>query len=121
MVSRVHDVGSVNDFKSGRTYPMTIEGRPIVIVRKENTFFAIRDICPHQGAFLSTGKVSGSPRRCLPGDEIVLDQIGEILICPWHGWEFDLNNGRTLAESGQGRAKTYPIELKEDRVMITLA
>ena len=120
MASSEHDIGSINDFQSGRTYPMSVGGRQLAVVRNNDAFYAFRDICPHQGAPLSGGLVSGSPQLCLPGDEIVLDNTGQIIICPWHGWEFDLTNGHTLAESCRGRLKTYPVDVKNDRVIITL-
>ncbi len=120
MASSEHDVGAMDDFQSGRAYPMSVEGKPLALVRKNEAFFAFRDACPHQGARLSGGLVSGSPKPCLPGDEIVLENEGEIVICPWHGWEFDLNDGHTLAESCRGRVKTYPVRLVGDRVILTL-
>ncbi len=119
MASSEHDIGSIDDFQSGRAYPMSVGGRQLAVVRNNDAFYAFRDICPHQGAHLSSGLVSGSPKPCLPGDEIVLDKTGQIIVCPWHGWEFDLNNGDPLAESCRGQLKTYAVEVKSDRVIIT--
>ncbi len=118
MASSEHDVGSIDDFQSGRTYPMPVGGRQLALVRNGDVFYAFRDICPHRGAQLSGGLVSGSPQPCLPGDEIVLGKTGRVLVCPWHGWEFDLDNGQALAESCRGRLKTYPVAVKSDRVII---
>ena len=118
MVSREHDVGAVSDFAPGRPHRLTVAGRPLVLVRKGETFFALRDICPHQGAPLSSGKVSGTPKPCLPGQEIVLHRVGEILICPWHGWEFDLSKGCAIANPRRGRVRTYPVRVKGDRVIV---
>ncbi len=118
MDSVEHDVGAVSDFEPGRPHRLQVAERPIVLVRKEEDFYALRDICPHQGAPLSAGIVSGTPKPCLPGEEIVLDRVGEILICPWHGWEFDLRKGQAIANPGRGRVKTYPVRVEGDRVMV---
>jgi nitrite reductase (NADH) small subunit len=58
---------------------------------------AVRNLCPHAGAPLcfsqATGTVvSASPMQREWGFE------GEILKCPWHGWEFKLPTGETLVE-----------------------
>lgn len=56
-------------------------GQDIALVRCEGRIYALGDICPHQGGPLSSGTV------------------GENFIrCPWHAWEFSLNNGRCLAQ-----------------------
>src|SRR5437764_1307076 len=47
--------------------------RRIAIYREGDRYFALEDICPHMGAFLSRGfRKSG------------------IIICPWHNWVFEL-------------------------------
>ncbi len=97
---------------------MKIEGRSLVVVRKDAAFYALRDTCPHQGGPLSLGRVSGTPDPCLPGDEVTLGREGEILTCPWHGWEFDMNTGRALADPLRRRVKTYPVRIRGNRVWV---
>jgi nitrite reductase/ring-hydroxylating ferredoxin subunit len=36
---------------------------------------------------------------------------GEILRCPWHGWEFDMLTGRTIFKSKM-RVKTYDVHVE---------
>src|SRR5689334_24965749 len=56
--------------KKGKTVSMQLLGDLILIGRKtDGSIFAMRDICPHQGAPLSFG----------PFD-------GEEVACPFHGW-----------------------------------
>jgi len=47
-----------------------------------------------------------------PG-EIEWTREGEILRCPWHGWEFDILNGRTIFES-KARVKTYDVRVEKE-------
>src|SRR5690349_22058409 len=58
-------------------------------------YFAYRNVCPHAGAPVCEGKICGTT---LPSDvgEYILARQGEILRCPWHGWEFDLLTGAHL-------------------------
>ncbi len=118
MASQEYDVGAISDFRSGQPYPLTIDGRRLVLVRNDDTFYAMRDVCPHQGASLSSGKISGTPVPCLPGEEIRFHRTGEILICPWHGWEFDLKAGHALAAPLRGRLQTFPVRIDNDRVIV---
>jgi len=41
-----------------------------------------------------------------PG-EYLWGRDGEILRCPWHGWEFDLTNGRSIFNPHRVRVKVY--------------
>ena len=120
MGSNGHDIGAVSDFRSGQPHRVTAVGRNLVVVRKDDTFFVMRDICPHQGAPLSNGVVDGTPAPCLPGEEIRLHRVGEILICPWHGWEFDLRSGLSLADSRRGRLSKHPVRIVGERVIVEL-
>ena len=43
---------------------------------------------------------------------------GEILACPWHGWEFDLLTGEGLAD--RRRLRLYPVSVEDDTVFITI-
>jgi 3-phenylpropionate/trans-cinnamate dioxygenase ferredoxin subunit len=42
----------------------------------------------------------------------VLQREGEILRCPWHGWEFDLTTGRSVFMPAEVRVKSYPVEVQ---------
>ena len=92
------DVGPVAAFADGEVRRVEVEGRGLAIVRQGDAWYALRDICPHQGARLSDGRVGGTALARHPGDEIVLGRAGEILSCPWHGWEYDVRTGRSLCE-----------------------
>lgn len=59
--------------KKGKTVSMNLLGDLILIGRKsDGSIFAMRDICPHQGAPLSFGRFDGNE-----------------VSCPFHGWKFD--------------------------------
>ena len=37
---------------------------------------------------------------------------GEILHCPWHGWECDLTTGRAICEPDRTRVRTYEVTVE---------
>ncbi|MEM7504956.1 MAG: Rieske 2Fe-2S domain-containing protein [Pseudomonadota bacterium] len=44
---------------------------------------------------------------------------GEILACPWHGWEFDLLTGECLTD--RKRLLTYPVEVDGETISIIMS
>jgi 3-phenylpropionate/trans-cinnamate dioxygenase ferredoxin subunit len=39
---------------------------------------------------------------------------GEILRCPWHGWEFDITNGRSIFNPHRLRVRSYDVTIETD-------
>ena len=37
---------------------------------------------------------------------------GEILRCPWHGWEFDVKTGQSWYDPAKTRVRQYPVTLE---------
>ena len=120
MPSSVRDIGAVAEFAEGRPCRVELDRRALVVVRRGEEFFALRDACPHQGARLSGGRVGGTALNCAPGEPIPHGRAGEILTCPWHGWEFDLCSGRSLTNPRGVRVRAYPAWVEADRVLVDL-
>jgi nitrite reductase/ring-hydroxylating ferredoxin subunit len=70
--------------------------------------FAVRNRCPHQGGPLCLGPTTGLLESDAPGQR-VYQRHGEILRCPWHGWEFDLRDGRSIVDPQGIRVKSYDV------------
>ena len=116
-----HDVGASDDFVPGRLYRIELNGRGLVLFRRDDQFFAMRDVCPHQGARLSDGWLQGTTLPCLPGTPIVYGRDQEIVVCPWHGWEFDGGTGCSIVDPDRARVRTYPAIVEDCRVIVELA
>ncbi|MCA9878526.1 MAG: Rieske 2Fe-2S domain-containing protein, partial [Thermomicrobiales bacterium] len=82
-------VAPVDEIPPGERLIVDIAGRSIGVFNVKGEFFALRNRCPHQGGPLCTGPVGGFVSSSGPGD-YHLARHGEILRCPWHGWEFDI-------------------------------
>jgi nitrite reductase (NADH) small subunit len=118
-VLEAHDVGAEADFALDAFRVVEIRGRSIGVVRTVAGWFAIRNRCPHQGAPLCSGRVTGTMLPGLP-DELRWGMQGRVLRCPWHGWEFDLETGRSLFGVSRDRAATYALEVRNGRVCVLL-
>jgi nitrite reductase/ring-hydroxylating ferredoxin subunit len=120
MRSTEHDVGPAAGFAVGSPTRVIVGGKALVVVRTVSGVMAARDVCPHQAARLSDGVVSGTTLGCKPGGDVVYGREGEILVCPWHGWEYDLATGRALVDPSRVRVATYPARVSDDRVLVTV-
>ena len=111
-------VARVEDIPPGSREIIHINGRQIGVFNIAGKFVALQNICPHQGAPVCLGDVEGTNSPSEP-NEFNWQRAGEILRCPWHGWEFDLFTGQSLFDS-QVKVKTYKVEIVNDQVVVEL-
>jgi nitrite reductase/ring-hydroxylating ferredoxin subunit len=104
-------VGTVAEVPPGERKIVEVEGRSIGVFNVHGTFYALRNTCPHQGGPLCRGSIKGMTMPSAPG-EYVWAREGEILRCPWHGWEFDLTTGRAICEPHRTRVRTYEVTVE---------
>lgn len=114
-----HRLCSRSDLAPGEMRSFEVQGRAILLARVGNEFFALRDACVHQGARLSGGRLTGT---MLPDDVgmFCYGRKGEIVRCPWHGFEFDVRTGRSLHEPKKTRVRAYRIMVDGDDVILEL-
>jgi nitrite reductase (NADH) small subunit len=68
------DVASV---PSGSSVEVVADGKVFAVFNVDGTFHVLDGICPHAGGPLGKGKLQGN-----------------IVTCPWHGWQFDVSTGQ---------------------------
>jgi nitrite reductase/ring-hydroxylating ferredoxin subunit len=83
---------------------------------EDGSYRAISDTYPHEGASLSNGKVekmwiSDETRKHRPGEK-------DVVVCPWHNFEFDLETGLSITEPDRLRVKTYEAKAEKDEVIV---
>lgn len=105
-----HVVATLREVPPGGRKRVMIAGRDIVLFNVGGEVFAIADRCPHQGGRLSDGRLVGLVEAAGPGC-YAWSRPGEIVRCPWHGWEFDLRTGRSRCEPTRLRTHTYKVEV----------
>jgi nitrite reductase (NADH) small subunit len=97
---------------------VTLNGKEIGLFHKGETVFAVLNYCPHMGAPICRGHVSGAVVSNAPG-EADYDHSRAILRCPWHHWEFDLETGQSLTPIKQ-RLKIYEVQIENGEVWVEL-
>ncbi len=106
-----HIIAPASELPVGARKIVEIGGRTIGVFNINGTYYALRNLCPHQAAPLCRGHVTGTTLPSQPG-EYKWDRDGEILRCPWHGWEFDITTGRSVFNPHKLRVKTYEVTVE---------
>jgi 3-phenylpropionate/trans-cinnamate dioxygenase ferredoxin subunit len=106
-----HVVGTVSEIPPGTRKIVEIAGRTIGVFNVNGEFFAVRNTCPHQGGPLCSGAQTGLRMATVPG-EYSYTRKGEILRCPWHGWEFDIRTGQSWWNPEEVRTRAYPVHIE---------
>jgi 3-phenylpropionate/trans-cinnamate dioxygenase ferredoxin subunit len=103
-----HVVGRVAQIPEGGRLIVTLQGHSIGVFNVGGRLFALLNRCPHQGAELCRGSVLSWLEAEAPG-QYRRDGSRHLLQCPWHGWEFDLETGRSFSRS---RVRPYPVSVE---------
>jgi len=104
-------VATVDEISPGKRKIVEIEGKSIGIFNINGEFYAIRNRCPHAGAPLCEGVVSGFVQSEIPG-EYSYSRQGEIVRCPWHQWEFDIKTGQSWFDPVKTRVRVYDTQIQ---------
>ena len=49
-----------------------------------------------------------------------MERTGEVVVCPWHGWEFDVQTGRSLCDPQKTRVRSYVTRVEHGRVFVEM-
>lgn len=83
--------------------PVEVAGRPHLVTVLDGEYFVFARNCPHENADLSGGIACAVS-----------------VICPNHGYEFDLRTGTCLDPVGGPRLTVASAERREDKVFIRI-
>jgi nitrite reductase/ring-hydroxylating ferredoxin subunit len=111
MAAARHVVAKTSEIPQGKSKRVTVKGRDIGVFNVHGEFFAFANRCPHQGGPLCSGKIVGLALSSEPG-HYQLSRQGEMLKCPWHGWEFDLRTGQSWCDPTKVYAKQYAVAVE---------
>ena len=112
-----HVVATVNDIPPGTRKLVTVRGRPIAVFNLEGEYFGLFNRCPHQGGPMCKGILTGLIESDEPG-HYQYSRKGEILRCPWHGWEFDVRTGQSFCEPEKISVRGYAMEVVEGQRVV---
>lgn len=105
-------VATEQEIPPGGRKIVEVAGRSIGVFNLDGEFFALRNRCPHQGGPLCTGILGGLISAPRPG-EYQYSRAGEMLRCPWHGWEFDIRTGQSWFDPARVRVRSYAVSVED--------
>jgi len=112
-----HVVARTDEIADGAAKLVHVEGRAIAVYNVKGEFFAIANRCPHEGADLCKGKIVALFEADAPG-EVRISRHGELVRCPWHGWEFDIRTGKSWCDPARTRVKSYDVEVQKGGALV---
>jgi nitrite reductase/ring-hydroxylating ferredoxin subunit len=112
-----HVVATVDDIPAGQRMLVKVGGREIGIFNIGGEFFAVSNRCPHEGASLCKGRIVGLVESSEPGS-YQFSRRGELLRCPWHGWEFDLRTGKSWCEPDRTKVRSFDLKVESGGALV---
>lgn len=114
------EAGPEARFTEGRFVVIDVGRTSIGVIRmRDGALKAVLNRCPHKAAPICRGIVGGTWPPSEPG-ELRFERDGEILVCPWHGFEYDLNDGRELFHEPPTRLRFFPVTIRDGTVFVTV-
>ena len=95
------DICAENALSNGENIIVDVDGTDVAVFKLDGKFYAIEDVCSHDGAEIASG--------LLDGDEI---------ICPRHGARFCIKTGEVKCAPAYENIDTFPIQIENGRVQL---
>lgn len=75
-------------------------GQIVALFRVNGELFAMDGMCPHAGGPLAQGEVRGN-----------------VVTCPWHGWQFDVTTGKHCLNP-RVQHRCFPVKVEAGEVFV---
>lgn len=110
-MSRRYVVARVSDIPDGERLIVEVAGRSIGIFNIDGEFYGLLNRCPHAGAEMCRGQIGGAVTSTRPGS-FEYDGERRLLMCPWHGWEFDIRTGQSWFDPQGTRLRSFEVDVE---------
>jgi 3-phenylpropionate/trans-cinnamate dioxygenase ferredoxin component len=90
------------DLGDGETRSLAVGRRMVAVARSGDEYFAIEDVCTHDGAELTGGEIEGAE-----------------IICPRHGARFCLRTGEALTPPAYEPVRVFATRIDDGRLWIS--
>lgn len=94
-------VSRADEFAAGQVKVVQAGARRVAVCNVDGAFYAIDDVCTHDGGSLDQGELDGVE-----------------IECPRHGARFDVTSGRATCMPAVVPVKTYPVRVEGGEVQI---
>lgn len=98
--AKFYEIGPA-DLPNGERLFIEIDGKPIVVFNIAGQYFAIGDVCTHDEGPLGDGELEGHH-----------------IVCPRHGAEFDVRNGKAMLMPAVVDIPAYPVKVVDENILV---
>lgn len=95
------DVVPADGLADGEHAVVDVDGTEVAVFCIGGEYFAVQDVCTHDGAEIASGRLEGSE-----------------IICPRHGARFCLKTGKVLKPPAYEDLPCFPVRVHEGRVQV---
>lgn len=95
------DVAGIAELTPGTRRVIDLDGVAVAVFNLGGEYFAIQDICSHDGGELANGELEG-----------------DVIICPRHGARFSIRTGTVLGPPAYENIRTFPVRVEGGRVQV---
>jgi 3-phenylpropionate/trans-cinnamate dioxygenase ferredoxin subunit len=100
-MSEFQKVATVAEIPPGGRKSLVVDDRAILVFRIGDDFYAVEDVCSHDGQPLTDGKL-----------------LGVEIECPRHGARFDVRTGKPMCMPAVEPIATFTVEVREGDVYL---
>ncbi len=95
-------VASLSELAPGSAKAVEVKGKAIALFNVQGAIYATDNTCLHRGGPLGEGEL-----------------MGEVVICPWHQWEYNVRTGEMVGNSSVKLA-TYPVQVEGSDIKVAV-
>ena len=108
----------LSEFEGEVTRVITeVRGQEIAVFQHGGEYYAVANYCVHQAGPLCEGALTGKAYVGDDGWDWKFDTEEKYIACPWHGWMFDIETGRSAKDEGLA-VPTYDIEVRDGSIYL---
>ena len=100
------NIGPASEFKDPGRKIVAFENFEVGVFKLGGEFYAYLNHCPHMGGPACQGKIIAKVDEVIADDRtskgMAFSKTQTNMVCPWHGYEFDIRTGRHAGNSNVG-------------------
>lgn len=98
-------VAKKNDIPDGSSLLVEVDDRLVVLIHAAGHYYALDDVCTHDGGPLSEGPI---------------DESDGTIACPRHGAKFDIKTGAALTMPATKPTVAHEVKIEGEQVFVRL-
>lgn len=94
-------VAATNDIQPSQMKEIEVAGEKVCVINVDGKFYAIDNVCTHEGGPLAEGTLEGYEVEC-----------------PWHGSRFDVRTGEVINPPAETPQPLYEVKVEDNNILV---